>query len=234
MPEALPPRPDDPVAIRAMFVALAPDYDRLNVLFTFGLVTRWRRALIRAARVGPGDRVLDVCTGTGRVLRMLRPLVEPEGLAVGIDFTAAMLHRAEGNVALADALRLPFPAGRFDATVSAFALRDVADQGTYLAEMARVTRPGGRIALLDIGVPAPGPARWGFNTWFRGAVPRLAGIFGQRDPYRFLVSSVDYLPTPGELCGAMERAGMIGPRWRSLTLGAARVFWARAGRTVSE
>lgn len=220
-------RPDDPASIRRMFERLAPDYDRINVVITLGLVRRWRRAMVRAAQVAPGDRVVDVCAGTGRSLEEARRAVAPGGLAVGLDFTSAMLARARGVRVLGDALRLPFPDAAFDAAVSAFALRDVADQDAALAEMARVTRPGGGIALLEVGRPRRQPLRLGFDVWFRGVVPRAAALFGQGPSHRFLVRSIDLLPEPEDLCRAMAAVGVEEARWRDLSLGAARLFWGR-------
>lgn len=224
-------RPDDPGSIRRMFERLAPDYDRLNTALTFGLVGGWRRALIRCTAVVPGARVVDVCTGTGQTLREAATSVGPDGLAVGVDFTPGMLARARGRRVLGDALRLPLPDAAFDAAVSAFALRDVADQARMIEEMVRVTRPGGRVALLEIGRPRRQPFRLGFDLWFRQAVPRLAALAGQRESHRFLVRSLAYLPEPESLADVMARAGVDGVRWRELSLGAARLFWGtRRGR----
>lgn len=222
-------RPDDPGSIRRMFERLAPRYDRLNTLLTFGLVRGWRRALVDATGLRDGDRVLDVCAGTGQTLTDVRRAVGPGGIVVGVDFTEAMLRRAAGLRILADALRLPFRDGDFDAAVSAFALRDVADQQRMLHEMARVTRRGGRVGLLEIGPPARQPFRFGFDVWFRGAVPLIAAAFGQRESHRFLVRSVAYLPTRERLEAMAKAAGLEEVRTRDLTLGAARVVVARRG-----
>jgi demethylmenaquinone methyltransferase / 2-methoxy-6-polyprenyl-1,4-benzoquinol methylase len=210
-----------------MFERLAPDYDRLNTLLTFGLDRSWRRVMVRAAGVMPGRRVLDVCAGTGRSLEAVRSVIGPNGIAVGVDFTEAMLRRARGHRVLGDALRLPFSDGGFDASVSAFAVRDVADQRRLLEEMARVTAPGGGVALLEVGGPRNRAARLGFDVWFRGVVPRLAAVFGQGEAHRFLVRSVAFLPEPEAMLRMMRDAGLDGPRSRDLSLGAARVFWAR-------
>jgi demethylmenaquinone methyltransferase/2-methoxy-6-polyprenyl-1,4-benzoquinol methylase len=215
-----------------MFEKLAPDYDRLNTLLTFGLDRSWRRTMVRVAGVRRGHRVLDVCSGTGRSLEAVRAAVGAEGTAVGLDFTEAMLRRAQGSVVLADALRLPFPDGTFDASVSAFALRDVADQRVALVEMARVTRPGGGVAILEVGGPRNRALRAGFDLWFRGAVPRVAAAFGQGEAHRFLVRSAEYLPDPASLLRMMEQAGLTEARSRELSLGAARLFSARKGQSM--
>lgn len=220
-------RPGDPSSIRRMFTKLAPDYDRLNRILTFGLVRSWRRSMVGAAGVGPGDRVVDVCTGTGASLAEVRRAVGPSGLAVGVDFTPAMLARAEGHRVLADALRLPFPDAAFGAAVSAFALRDVADHRRCLEEMVRVTRPGGGVALLEVGRPVRQPFRAGFDVWFRGVVPRVGALFGQGESHRFLARSIAYLPSPSDLVALMRTVGVDRVEARDLTLGAARVFSGR-------
>jgi len=212
-----------------MFERLAPDYDRLNELLTFGLVRSWRRALLAASRLRRGSRALDVCTGTGRSLAAIERAVGPEGLAVGVDFTPGMLARASGRRVLGDALRLPMRDGVFDAAVCAFALRDVADQTRMLEEMRRVTRPGGRMAILEIGVPEREPFRMGFDLWFRGVVPRVAALVGQAESHRFLVRSLEYLPAPEALRGTLEGLGLVEVGRRDLTFGTARVFWGTVG-----
>jgi demethylmenaquinone methyltransferase/2-methoxy-6-polyprenyl-1,4-benzoquinol methylase len=210
-----------------MFERLAPDYDRLNTLLTFGLDRGWRRAMVREAGIGPGDRVLDVGAGTGRSLAEVRRAVGPGGLAVGVDFTEAMLRRASGVRVLADAMVLPFRDSVLDAVVSAFALRDVADQRRVLEEMARVVKPVGRVAILEIGRPAWRPARAGFDLWFRGAVPRVAALFGQGEAHRFLVRSVDYLPDSDELIGMLRSVGFADIRQHELALGTTHLFAGR-------
>lgn len=222
-------RPDDPGSIRRMFRELAPDYDRLNSVLTFGLVHRWRRALVRTLGAGPGGRYVDVCAGTGMSTRAVRRAAGEEAVVVGVDFTPEMLERSDGLRVLGDALRLPFPDGTFDGAISSFALRDIADPVASLGEMARVLRPGGRLGILEIGRPRSALPRAGFDVWFRGAVPRVAGAFGHRRSHDFLVRSVRYLPPPEELCRELERLGLVEVGWRPLTLGAASLFVARRG-----
>lgn len=220
-------RPDRPGSIRGMFTRLAPDYDRLNGVLTLGQVGRWRRAMVREAGIGEGDRVVDVCTGTGASLRAVGQAVGEAGLAVGVDFTPAMLSRAEGRRVLGDALRLPLRDAVFDAAVSAFALRDVADQRGCIAEMVRVVRPGGGLAILEVGRPRRQPLRAGFDLWFRGVVPRVGAAFGQGEAHRFLARSIVYLPEPDALEEMLRYAGVVNVRTRDLTLGAARLFSGR-------
>ena len=210
-----------------MFTDLAPDYDRLNGVLTLGQVARWRRAMVRAAGIRRGHRVVDVCAGTGASLAAVREMIGAEGLAVGVDFTSAMLARATGHRVLGDALRLPFGDGVFHAAVSAFALRDVADQRACVAEMVRVTRPGGGVAILEVGRPRRQPLRAGFDLWFRGAVPRIGAAFGQGEAHRFLARSIAYLPEPDAILDVMRELGLVDVETRDLTLGAARVFRGR-------
>lgn len=210
-----------------MFTDLAPDYDRLNAVMTLGRVRSWRRAMVRAAGIRLGHRVLDVCAGTGASLAAVREAIGPGGAAVGVDFTMAMLERAEGARVLGDALRLPFGDEVFDAAVSAFALRDLADQRRCIAEMVRVTSPGGGVAILEVGRPSRQPLRAGFDLWFRCAVPRLGALFGQGGSHRFLKRSIAYLPEPHVLLGMLREEGLVDVACRDLTLGAARVFSGR-------
>jgi demethylmenaquinone methyltransferase/2-methoxy-6-polyprenyl-1,4-benzoquinol methylase len=135
-----------------------------------------------------------------------------------------MLRRARGLLVLADATSLPLPDAAFDAAVSAFALRDVADQRAMLREMVRVTRPGGRVGILEIGRPRTLPLRLGFDAWFRGVVPRIAAAVGHGESHRFLVRSLDFLPEPDELASWMRDEGLGEVTWRELSLGAARLF----------
>lgn len=221
------PSPEHPASIRRMFEGLAPSYDFLNDVLTFGLVRGWRRALVRAANPPEGGRVLDVCTGTGRALEAARRAVGPRGRAVGVDFSPAMLSRASGERVLGDALRLPFRDAAFDASVCAFALRDVADQGRLVSEMVRVTRPGGRVAVLEIGRPRVQPFRLGFDVWFRGVAPLVGTAFGQGPAYRFLVRSLAYLPDGPGLRRTLTEAGLTEVSGRALSLGTAVVVSGR-------
>jgi demethylmenaquinone methyltransferase/2-methoxy-6-polyprenyl-1,4-benzoquinol methylase len=209
-----------------MFDRIAPVYDLMNTIMTVGIDGRWRRAALAGARLGPGMRGLDVACGTGKLTRALAQAVGPGGEALGIDVSAKMLARAKqagggARYRVADALALPFGADRFDAALTAFGLRNVPDYAAALGEMARVTRPGGRVVVLEIAIPRTAAGRLVFETWFRRVIPRLGRLAGVPDAYRYLPRSLDTYPSPPEVAALMRQAGLLEVRWRRLTTGLA-------------
>lgn len=245
MPERPPsaaPRPGagNPVPaaeVRSMFDRIAPIYERMNTLMTAGLDAGWRRAAVRAAGLRPGMVAVDVACGSGSLTRLLASAVGPAGAVIGVDISGAMLREAERRVGpaqpiryeLADALALPMPDASVDAATIAFGLRNVADYRACLAEMARVTRPGGRVVVLEIAVSAAGPGRWIAGAWFRRLVPRIGRLAGGGAAYRYLPESVERYPTPAVIAGEMRAVGLAGVRWRRLGLG---MVTLHAGRRV--
>jgi demethylmenaquinone methyltransferase/2-methoxy-6-polyprenyl-1,4-benzoquinol methylase len=171
--------------VRAMFDRIAGVYDALNTAMTAGLHHRWRARAAELARVRPGDRVLDVATGTGDLALELARRVAPGGEVIGSDFAEGMLDRARAKAAACgergarprfewgDALALPYPDGRFDAATVGFGVRNFSDLGRGLAEMARVVRPGGRVVVLEITTPGKPPLSLFFELWFDRLVPLL-------------------------------------------------------------
>ena len=152
--------------------------------------------------------MLDLGTGTGKLASRL-----PRGVrAVGLDVSEAMLRRARRRrpdlrIVHGSAFRLPFRGGSFDAAVSAFVLRNLDDLGTAFAELARVVRPGGRIALVDIKQPSGRARRMLFNGYLGAAAPLLGRLTGRADAYRYLVRSVTTLPPAEEVCAMLSSAG---------------------------
>ena len=203
-----------------MFSRISPQYDRMNRLMTAGLDGRWRRAAVAAAEPRGAD-VLDIGCGTGDLSAEFRRA--GAGSVIGADFSAAMLARARDKAAgkagdgwlQADALRLPFADGSFDAVASAFVLRNLVDLPAAFAEMARVLRPGGRVVALDITHPPPGPFGAAMRFGFEQGVTRLAGILsGQGRAYRYLPGSLEGYPPADELSRMIEAAGAEPVRYR--------------------
>jgi demethylmenaquinone methyltransferase/2-methoxy-6-polyprenyl-1,4-benzoquinol methylase len=215
--------------VRAMFGRIARRYDLMNTLMTGGRHRAWRRLAVRQCRPA-GGRALDVCCGTGDfALELAR---QGASAAVGVDFSREMLALAarkaqvaglSGRVQwqLADALELPFPDGEFLCATSGFSLRNVDDVGQALREMARVVKPGGRVAVLELTPVRShlfGPV---FRAYFRGLVPLVGGLVaGDRAAYTYLPDSVCTFPTADELAGLMRQAGLAEVRYRLLALGA--------------
>ena len=207
--------------VRAMFDRIARVYDRMNSVMTAGLHHRWRERAADLARVGRGDRALDVATGTGDLALALARRVGPAGTVVGCDFSEAMLElarRKQGAAGIVDfqvanALDLPYEDGSFDAATVGFGARNFADLERGLSEMARVVRAGGRVVVLEITTPQRPPLSTFFRLWFDSMVPALGRLAGDSDAYSYLPSSVRRFPGPGDLGAQLSRMGLVDVRW---------------------
>jgi demethylmenaquinone methyltransferase/2-methoxy-6-polyprenyl-1,4-benzoquinol methylase len=210
-------------AVEEMFDKIAPRYELVNRLMTFGLDAGWRRRAVRELHLDPGDRVVDLGCGTGDLCRVLGRA----GLrAVGVDMAAGMLARAHTAAPLvrADALQLPLGDASIDGAVSGFALRNVVDIGACFREAARVIRPGGRAVFLEVSEPPNPVVRWAHAVYFRRIVPMVGGLLSDRSAYRYLPASTAYLPSPQELLRVMAEAGFVGCRRVQLGMGAAQLL----------
>jgi demethylmenaquinone methyltransferase/2-methoxy-6-polyprenyl-1,4-benzoquinol methylase len=206
-----------------MFDAVSPRYDAMNAVMTFGQERRWRR--IVAARIGgkAGMRLLDVAAGTGA---SSTSLAATGATTIACDFSAGMLsvgrrRHPELTFVAGDALRLPFADDAFDGVTVSFGLRNVADVATALRELARVTRPGGRLVVLETSTP---PARWlraGHRFYVDRVMPRLARVLAS-DPvaYRYLAESAQAWPDQQGFADLVRAAGWTGVGWRNLLFGA--------------
>ena len=207
--------------VRAMFDRIAGVYDRMNAVMTAGLDRRWRARAADLAAVAPGDRVLDVATGTGDLALELAERVAPGGEVVGADFAEAMLARAREKAAgrpdlrfeWGDALALDYPDDGFAAATVGFGARNFADLHRGLGEMARVVRPGGRVVVLEITTPQTPPLSWFYGLWFDRIVPGLGRMAGDEDAYSYLPSSVRRFPGPEDLAAAMDEVGLRDIHW---------------------
>ncbi len=212
-------------AVRWMFDRIAPRYDLVNRVMTFGMDVGWRRRAVGWLGLPPDSLVLDVACGTGDFCREL----ERQGhRAVGIDFAAGMLQRAHTRfpMAQADALKLPFKEAVFDGATCGFALRNVIDIDLLFSEMARVVRAQGRIALLEVAQPDSRLLRFGHRIYFQRVVPVIGGVLSDREAYRYLPASAAYMPSKAGLVEALGRAGFHAADVQLLGLGAAQVVTA--------
>lgn len=220
--------------VRAMFDRIAPRYDRLNAVMTLRLDRGWRRATIAAAEIAPGDRVLDVACGTGDLIELARAR---GARVVGVDFAPGMLAIARrrglaAGLVRGDALALPLADASVDAVTCAFALRNFVALAPFLEEAARVLRPGGRLALLEVATPRGALLRAGHRLWFHGAVPLIGRLLADRAAYAYLPASTAYLPDAPELMRAIEASGFADVRRRALGLGAVQLLTARRASRV--
>jgi len=206
-----------------MFDRISGVYDRMNRLMTAGLDETWRERAADRVRLEPGQSALDLCTGTGDVALALAERVGPEGRVVGADFSRPMLELADlkarsAGVAQvefewADTLDLPYEDESFDAVTIAFGARNLADLPKGLAEMYRVLKPGGSLAILEITQPSRQPLASFFGLWFDRIVPVLGKFAGDSSAYTYLPESVRSFPDAGTLGARMDQAGFRHVRW---------------------
>ena len=223
--EVLPTGDAKASAVRAMFDTIAPRYDLVNRLMTFGMDRGWRRRTVASLTLAAGATVIDVACGTGDLCRDLdRAGYRP----IGVDLSAGMLAHARTSAPLlqGDGLRLPLAAGRVDGAISGFALRNFVALGPVLAELARVLRRGGRIALLDVATPANPLIRTGHAVYFGHVVPRIGGLLSDGAAYRYLPRSVAYLPPVADLLDLIRDAGFDAVERQLLSGGIAQLLTA--------
>jgi demethylmenaquinone methyltransferase/2-methoxy-6-polyprenyl-1,4-benzoquinol methylase len=219
-------RPDD---VARMFDAVAGRYDAMNAVMTFGQERRWRRSVARIIDAQRGQHVLDLAAGTGT---SSLPFLEAGATTVACDFSIGMLgegrrRHPELTFVAGDALRLPFADASFDAVTISFGLRNVADVDAALGELARVTRPGGKLVVLETSTPAAAPLRFGNRLYTNRVMPLLARLFSS-DPssYAYLAESATAWLTQPELAAALREAGWQEVSWRDLMFGAVAIHSA--------
>jgi demethylmenaquinone methyltransferase/2-methoxy-6-polyprenyl-1,4-benzoquinol methylase len=220
-----------PADVAAMFDGVAERYDLVNDVLSAGQDRRWRSVVARAVGAGPGELVLDLAAGTGTSSR-------GGGAAgarcVACDFSLGMLRvgarRPSAGVAFAagDALALPFADAVFDAVTISFGLRNVADPLAALAELLRVTRPGGSLVICEFSHLRPALLDGWYQRYLAAALPLVARrLSGNAPAYDYLAESIGAWPGQRELAAMIGGAGWTTVRWRSLTLGVVALHTAR-------
>jgi demethylmenaquinone methyltransferase / 2-methoxy-6-polyprenyl-1,4-benzoquinol methylase len=225
---SLPEGEDKAAVVRSLFDRISPRYDMVNRVMTFGMDVGWRRRTVGALRLPGRSLVFDLACGTGDLCREL----QVRGYrAVGFDFSHGMLTSARTSVPLveADVLQLPVGDGSADGVTCGFALRNVVSLPGLFAELARVTRRGGRIALLETGVPEAGLLRAGHAVYFRKVVPLIGGLLSDRVAYSYLPASTAYLPPPGEMLALLRQAGFPDASRRRLSGGVTQLLTGTRG-----
>ncbi len=212
----------EPHEVAAMFDDVAERYDLTNDVLSLGQTRLWRRAVARAVDAQPGERVLDLAAGTGS---SSLPFVQAGAEVVAADFSLGMLQvgkRAHPTLDLlaGDALRLPFADGVFDAVTISFGLRNLSDVDGGLAEMARVTRPGGRLVVCEFSHPTWTPFRTLYSGYLMRALPSVArAVSSNPDAYVYLAESIRAWPDQPTLAQRIAGAGWTAVGWRNLTGG---------------
>jgi demethylmenaquinone methyltransferase/2-methoxy-6-polyprenyl-1,4-benzoquinol methylase len=211
-----------PAEIAAMFDGVANGYDRTNTVLSFGQDRRWRRATRTALGLRPGEVVLDLAAGTGV---STQELARSGAYPIGVDISLGMLRagragRPDVTLLAGDALALPFRDGVFDAATISFGLRNVHDTKAALAELARVTRPGGRLVVCEFSHPTNPAFRAVYLRYLMRALPAVARrVASNPEAYEYLAESIQAWPDQAGLAELMATTGWTGVAWRNLTGG---------------
>jgi len=224
------------LAVEAMFDRIAPRYDLMNRVMTLGIDRAWRRRAVATLGVREGDRVLDLACGSGDLAVEAR---RAGAHVLGLDCSAGMLRQArqrgiDATFVRGDALRLPLADASVDGVVSGFALRNFVDLARAFAESARVLRPGGRIALLEVDRPRSALLQAGHALYFRRVVPLLGALLADREAYAYLPASTAYLPDEPTLLAMLRAAGFEVIAKERLLGGAAQLISARRSARSAE
>ena len=217
----------DPREVASMFDAVARRYDITNTVLSLGRDRYWRRVTRAALDAGPADAVLDLAAGTAV---STQECARSGAWCLAADFSVGMLHagrsRAVPKVA-ADATRLPFGDGVFDAVTISFGLRNIVDHVAGLREMARVTRPGGRLVVCEFSTPTAAVLATAYKEYLMRALPRVArAVSSNPEAYEYLAESIRVWPDQPTLAGQIGEAGWAQARWRNLTGGIVAVHTA--------
>ena len=212
--------------VRSMFDRIARVYDPMNLAISAFQEPRWRRRAVELSGARPGQRLLDVATGTGKVAADLHRRAQPGGSVLGVDISPGMIEVARRRFGdrpgleyvVGDALALPTEDGAFDAATIAFGMRNLPDYRAGFAEMARSVRPGGRVVCLEIARPRSRLARL-LQLWFDRIVPLVGRVAGQGGAYGYLVRSVKGYPGPDRIAEIMREAGLEDVRWQGASGG---------------
>ncbi len=224
-------------SIRLMFDSIARNYDRLNHLLSVGVDRSWRRRSLRwVVDRSREQEILDLACGTGDYSLAIARRTHPATRVTGLDLSEGMLEVMRRKVAEAglagristlvgNAEEMPFGDAQFDRVTIGFGIRNFEHRERALAEMLRVLKPGGRVVILELSVPAWQPARWCYNLYFTRVLPVVGGmVSGQRSAYSYLPASVLAFPPKEEWMATMRACGFAAVRHRALSLGICRMY----------
>ena len=229
-----------PQKIAGMFDAIAGRYDLLNHLLSAGIDKRWRKAAIRSLALTGRERVLDLCTGTADLAIAARASTPRAARVVGVDFAGAMLRIGQDKLlqgGLADRVTLvrgdascvPVASGSVDAVTIAFGIRNVERTAAACAEMLRVLKPGGRIAILEFAIPQSPIIKAGYLFYFNQILPRIGQLVARHQAYAYLPASVGAFQTPAEFVTLLRQTGFRDVQAQPLTFGIVYLYTAVRG-----
>ena len=225
--------------VQEIFASIATDIDFLSSFFSFGLDQRWRKKLVSLLELTGREKVLDVCTGTGKLAFLLSKKVGKEGLVSGVDFSKEMLGEAEKKLnsrssnisfAFSDAKDLNFSDNSFDAVTVAFGMRNIIDTAAALREAYRVLKPGGRFCCLELTPPTNRWVKPLYTVYCFKVMPFIAMKVLKTDvPFNYLPRSIKAFPSSDEFKHILETCGFSEVIVHSMTFGIATIFEARKG-----
>ncbi|GGE68820.1 demethylmenaquinone methyltransferase [Nesterenkonia cremea] len=218
-----------PSDVASMFDEVAARYDLTNDVLSFGQTKRWRKKLVQALAVQPGERVLDLAAGTGS---STEPFHDGGAEAIACDFSLGMLQvgkrrRPDMTFVAGDGMNLPFADDTFDAVTISFGLRNIVEPEVGLREMLRVTKPGGRLAVMEFSDPTHPAFNTVYNEYLMKALPPVArAVSSNPGAYVYLAESIRAWPDQNELGGIIADAGWSGVLYRNLTGGIVAIHHA--------
>ncbi|MBI5863167.1 MAG: ubiquinone/menaquinone biosynthesis methyltransferase [Planctomycetes bacterium] len=225
---------DQAARVRAMFDAIAGGYERINHVASLGQDARWRRKAVALAAATASDVVLDICCGTGDMIRTFAAAEPSPRMVIGVDFASQML--ASGiyssnschQLCRADGLRLPLADSSVDVVSCAFGVRNFQDLTVGLGEMFRVLRPRGRVVILEFAEPENRLARFGYRLYTQQILPRIAALLSRdrTGAYRYLPRSISTFETRGSMEGRLRDAGFFSVGSHAMNLGGVLIYVA--------
>lgn len=228
------PNPDE---IHSLFSSIAHGYDRANDLMTFGMARLWRKRLVKMSEAKVGSKILDCASGTGDLALDFKRVVGSTGEVIGTDFCEDMLKPAplkaqkaglDVKFEVADAMNLPYDDNTFDVTSISYGIRNVGDPARALSEMARVTKPGGHVMVLETGNSQLPLMGFFYRLYFNKVVPRLGALVtGQKSAYEYLNKSSSQFPCREAFLNLMDStAAFSHAEYKSLMGGASFIYKA--------